>query len=75
VVVGIGANLGTSGSNSNNCFSFGVTIEMKRIILWLFVFGLSVFSIATGDLRALAFALGLSFIGVLWDWIKQRRNR
>ena len=48
---------------------------MRRILLWLFVFGLSVFSIATGDLRALAFALGLSFIGVLWDKVKQRRNR
>ena len=48
---------------------------MKRILLWLFVFGLSVISISTGDLRALGLALAISFGVVGWEWIGQRRKR
>lgn len=49
---------------------------MKRILLWLFVFSLSVYSLVTHDLRALGLALALSFGFVAWEWIdEQRRNR
>ena len=49
---------------------------MKRILLWLFVFGLSVYSLATHDLRALGLALAISFGYVAWDWVDgQRRKR
>jgi len=36
---------------------------------------LSVYSLVTNDLRALATGLVLSLIVVIMDWIKQRRNR
>jgi hypothetical protein len=43
---------------------------MKRILLWFLVFGMSVYSLVTHDLRALAFALAFSFTFVGWDWVK-----
>ena len=48
---------------------------MKRILLWLFVFGLSVWSIAFSNLRALGIALVLSFGFVGWEWIDEQRRK
>jgi len=48
---------------------------MNRILLWLFVFGLSVWSIAFNDLRALGIALAISFGFVGWEWIKEQRRK
>ena len=48
---------------------------MKRILLWLVIFGMTVYSLVSTDLRPLAFALALSLSMVLWEWIEQRRKR
>lgn len=48
---------------------------MIRILVWFFVFCLSIYSLVAPDIRVLGVALLLSFIGAGLDWVKQRRNR
>jgi hypothetical protein len=75
VVVGIGANLDSNCYNPIDYFGLCGDFEMKRVLLWLLVFGMYVYSLVANDLRALAFALLFTFSFVGWDWVKQRRNR
>jgi hypothetical protein len=75
VVVGIGASMDSDCLDFCHFNLYILYYEMKRILLWLLVFGMFIYSLVTNDLRALAFALLFSFSFVGWDWIKQRRNR
>lgn len=47
---------------------------MKRIVLWLIVFNLTIYSLISHDLRPMALALAFSFGYVALGWVK-RRNR
>jgi hypothetical protein len=73
--MGSGASVDSHCLGSIVYFDLYSDCEMKRILLWLLVFGMSIYSLVTHDLRALALALLFSFSFVGWDWIKQRRNR
>jgi len=74
VVVGIGASVGTLCAGDFVYNPFCGDIEMKRIVLWLIVFNLTIYSLISHDLRPMALALAFSFGYVALGWVK-RRNR